>query len=188
MRGHKTNRWKGFVLGTLGGVVGIIAMQWYWQIVTAAEGEDPRKKQKDSPTPEELQSLDSISLVGKHHRAGESSTAAMGRIIYEAVTGKPPRYQETKTVLSYLVHWVISMGMSGLYGAIRGKNSVPDKTGGIVLGTALWALGDETAMPLLGLTEGPTAYPTELHIHGLGAHLAYGAGCALGTQFLYWIF
>src|SRR5689334_16676621 len=163
MRDHKTNRWKGFVLGAVGGVVGIVAMQVYWQIVTIAEGEDPRKKQKESPTPEELQSLDSISLVGKHHREGESSTAAIGRIIYQTMVGKAPRYQETKTVLSYLVHWGISVAMSGFYGALRGKNAIPDKTGGMVLGTTLWILGDETAMPLLGLTEGPTAYSTELH-------------------------
>ncbi len=65
---------------------------------------------------------------------------------------------------------------------------MPDKTGGVVLGATLWGLGDELAMPLLGLTEGPTAYPRELHAHSLGAHLAYGTGCALGTQMLYWLF
>jgi hypothetical protein len=176
------NRWKGFVLGSLGGVAGIFAMQSYWQLATALNGgQDPRKAK---PANDEPQPLDSISLVGQQHEAGESSTAAMGRIAYQVITGKQPKSKETRTMLSYLVHWGISMSAAGMYGAVRGRVPLPDAEGGAAMGTSLWLLGDEVAMPLLGLTDGPTAYSPLLHLHAFGAHIAYGLTSALATQAL----
>lgn len=174
------NRWKGFVLGAVGGAVGVLGMRYYWKGVTALTGEDPRRKEGRFG-PEEL---DSISLVGKHHREGESSTAAIGRILYEQATGQEPS-AETKTALSYAVHWAMSMAAGGLYGAVRGRAGIPDIAGGLALGLGLWFLGDEVAQPMLGLTRGPTAYPPELHLHGLAAHLPYGLGTAAATQLLH---
>ena len=135
-------------------------------------------------TPYELKELDDISLVGQQHKEGESSTAAMGRIAYRTITGKEPRAQETRTVLSYLVHWLISMGSSGMYGALRGSTDSADMQGGILLGTILWLFGDEFLMPVLGLTDGPTAYPSELHAYSWGAHMAYGIASSMATQLL----
>jgi hypothetical protein len=48
----------------------------------------------------------------------------------------------------------------------------------------LGALGDELMMPLLGLADGPTAYPVELHAYGLGAHIVYGLAMAATAQVL----
>jgi hypothetical protein len=160
-------------------------MSAYWQVATRIIGEDPRKQPDPTPEP---QPLDDVSLVGQQHQKGESSTAAMGRIAYRVITGKEPHTEETKEVLSYLVHWIISMGMSGVYGALRDRADVPDVPGGAALGMGLWLFGDEIAMPLLGLTDGPTAYPPALHWHGLGAHLAYGMASANVTQALEAIF
>jgi hypothetical protein len=184
MTHHQPNRWKGFVLGALGGVAGVLAMQYYWQVVSALAGEDPRKVSTKSDAAEP-QALDSISLIGQHHEAGESSTAAVGRIAYRLITGQEPQSEETKTALSYLVHWGISMAMSGVYGAVRGPVGAPDIRGGLALGNGLWFCGDELAMPLLGLTDGPTAYPPALHAHAWGAHLAYGLASSAVTQLLY---
>ena len=77
------------------------------------------------------------------------------------------------------------MSMSGGYGALQGPTSVPDIQGGLALGIGLWFFGDELAMPLLGLADGPTAYPPALHAHGLGAHLAYGLATSATTQLLH---
>jgi hypothetical protein len=182
------NRWKGFVLGTTGGIAGVLAMSAYWQIVTSATGQDPRKAQKQNETPEDLRWLDDISLLGKNHKDGESSTAALGRLAYRAVTGQEPESEETRTVLSYLVHWIISMGASGLYGALRGQQHGIDSRGGMRLAVLLWLLGDELLMPLTGFTDGPTAYPANLHAHGWGAHAAYGLASAAATQLLMDVF
>jgi hypothetical protein len=56
--------------------------------------------------------------------------------------------------------------------------------GGLAVGVGLWLLGDELVMPLLGLTGGPTAYPAAVHVHGFGAHLAYGLATSAATQAL----
>jgi uncharacterized membrane protein YagU involved in acid resistance len=112
----------------------------------------------------------------------------MGRIAYRVITGKEPESEETRTMLSYLVHWLISLGVSGLYGALRGRTPGPDAEGGAAMGTSLWLLGDELAMPLLGLTDGPTAYTPLLHLHAFGAHIAYGVASSLATQALHRLF
>ncbi len=179
MRHHEPNRWKGFVLGALGGVAGVVAMRYYWKAISALSGGDPRTQSQGAPATD---ALDSISLIGKHHQAGESSTAAVGRIAYQTITGKEPESQETKTTLSYIVHWVLSMFMGGVYGAIRGRADVPDLRGGLTLGIGLWFFGDELAMPLLGLTKGPTAYPLALHAHAFGAHIPYGLATSATAQ------
>jgi hypothetical protein len=181
MAQRQSNPWKGFVVGTLGGVAGVLAMSYYWQVASTLSGGDPRKASKPNDEP---QPLDSISLIGTNHEEGESSTAAMGRIAYRVLTGKEPRTQETRTVLSYLVHWLISMFASGLYGVVRGRARVFDVRGGAAMGTSLWLLGDELTMPLLGLTEGPTAYTPALHFHAFGAHIAYGVASSVATQLL----
>ena len=178
----KPNRWKGLVLGSFAGLAGAMAMSYYWKTVIDTIGYDPRKKSEGHDEP---QPLDDISLVGKNHEPGESSTAAMGRVIYTQFKGQPPQYEETKTALSYIVHWLISMISSGLYGAMRGEASFLDVSGGLGLATGLWLFGDEMANPLLGFTDGPTAYPAELHAYSYGAHIAYGLASAAATQLLY---
>lgn len=176
-----TSRWKGFVLGAVGGAAGVVAMGLYWRAVSTLTGGDPRS-QGGNPEP---QALDSVSVVGEHREEGESSTAAMGRIAYRAIAGEEPESQETRTTLSYLVHWGYSMLTGGVYGAIRGQARVPDVKGGLALGLGVWLFGDELATPLLGLAKGPTAYPPALHAHAVGAHVAYGLGSSTATQMLH---
>ena len=74
--------------------------------------------------------------------------------------------------------------MGGLYGLARSRTATPDAAGGAAFGTALWLFGDEFAVPLLGLAQGPTAFPVRQHLHRLGAHLAYGLATAAATQAL----
>ena len=179
---HEPNRWKGFVLGAIGGAIGVVAMRYYWKAVQAITGSDPRTESHGTP---DTDALDSISLIGTHHQEGESSTAAVGRIVYQAITGKEPESQETKTTLSYLVHWILSMVMGGVYGAIRGKADGPDLAGGLALGVGLWFFGDELGFPVLGVARGPTAVPPVLHAHAFGAHVPYGLVTAATTQFLH---
>ncbi len=182
MSHHAPNRWKGFVLGVVGGAVGVVAMRYYWKTVQAITGSDPRTESHGTP---ETDALGSISLIGTQHQESESSTAAVGRIVYQMITGKEPEAQETKTTLSYLVHWILSMFMGGLYGAIRGKAGAPDVPGGLALGVGLWLFGDELGFPLLGVARGPMAVPPVLHLHALGAHIPYGVVTAATTQLLH---
>jgi putative membrane protein len=45
---------------------------------------------------------------------------------------------------------------------------------GIPFGATFWMVVDEAALPLLGLTKGPTAYPISNHAYALASHLVFG--------------
>ena len=176
---REPNVFEGFALGLIGANVGLLAMTLY-QNYAAKPIFNAMPEADKSPSG----SLDSISVVGTKHKDDESSTAAVGRLALQAATGDEPRTDAAEKVLSYGVHWGFGMLMGGLYGAVRaGKISSPGNLGlGMAYGAGLWALGDELAVPLLGLQDGPTAASKTQHGNRLAAHLLYGAGLAIGTQ------
>lgn len=152
-------------------------MNLYWKSAAGVAGEDPRGWTQKGPP----HALDEMDAAGQHHTEGESSTAAMGREAYEAVTGEEPS-DEAKSEISYTVHWSYGTAAGALYGVLRGARADADLSGGLAFGTALWLLGDELMVPLLGLSKGATAYPPAQHAHRLGAHLAYGLAAAATVQ------
>jgi hypothetical protein len=173
------------MIGMIGGAAGLLAMQAYWQKVAPQIKENVNLGGTEAYPP--AADLDDISVAGQQHQEDESSTAALGRMIYHAVTGKEPESEETKEQLSNLVHWGYGLLQGGLYGAMRAGNGHSrglDLLGGAVHATGLWLLGDETAVPLLGLQKGPTAVRPVTHINRYGAHLAYGLTTAATTQLL----
>jgi hypothetical protein len=176
-------RLRGLVFGAIAGLLGGLAMELYWRLATTLIGKDPRRVEKTQPTPESLRSLDSISLLGKQYQDGESSQAAVGRLMYQTVTGETPS-PETKSLLETLIILGFSVGMSAAYSAVRAPGDEPDIVGGALLGTGAWLGGDELAMPLAGFAEGPTSYPLSLHLHSWAAHVAYGVVAALIAQSL----
>jgi hypothetical protein len=125
-----------------------------------------------------------MSVVGRQYRKGESATAALGRVLYQKVRGREPD-ESTKTKLSYGIHWGYGMDMAGIYGMVRGRAGVADMKAGLAFGAAMWALADMAGVPLLGLAEGPKAYPATFHAQALGAHLTYGVAAAVATQLVH---
>ncbi len=86
-----------------------------------------------------------------------------------------------------MIHWLYGMVQGGMYGAMRGTNSKThglDLTGGAAFATGLWLLGDELAVPMLGLQGGPTTVTPADHVNRLGAHLAYGLATTAITRVL----
>ena len=182
MEHHDTpNRWQGLVLGIAGGALGTMAMGGYWKAAQALTGEDPRTLANEGGS----RPFDDISLVGTHHSPEESSTAAMGRIAYEQLAGKPPESEETKSTLSYVVHYGYGSLQGGLYGATRSGAAPPDVPGGLAFGTGMWLFGDELGASLLGLADGPSKFPPKQHLHRLAAHLVYGLTVAATTRVLH---
>jgi uncharacterized membrane protein YagU involved in acid resistance len=53
---------------------------------------------------------------------------------------------------------------------------------GIPFGAVFWAVGDEAAVPALGLAKGPTAYPISTHVYALASHLVYGLTAELSRR------
>jgi uncharacterized membrane protein YagU involved in acid resistance len=170
---------KDIVIGTLGGLAGTLAMQAYWQAVTKASGQDPR-----SQTRKTNGQTTSIALLGTHHKESESSTAAFARLGYEAVEHEEPA-EPKKKQLSQLVHWTYGAAQGALYDALSRRIPGPPWAQGLAWGGAMWLLGDELAVPALGLAEGPKKYPVHQHVHRLGSHLTYGMAAALTISALH---
>lgn len=177
---HQTNPWKGFVLGLVGGLVGVMAMDYFQQqispLIFGSESQESSHTGEHPP-------LSSITLVGRQHREDESATAALGRILRTRTVGEEPDAGE-KTDLSYLIHWAYGIFQGGLYGATRAGAGVPDLGAGALFGIGLWLLGDELVVPLLGLQEGPTAYSAQTHLNRAAMHWVYGTATATATQLL----
>jgi hypothetical protein len=71
--------------------------------------------------------------------------------------------------------------VTGLYNALRGRRTraVLRAIGeGAIYGARLWLLGDEFAVPLLGLSDKPTAYPRIKHLQLHAQHLGFGVVAA----------
>jgi hypothetical protein len=173
---------NGMLRGALGSLAGLAVMGLYFRASRAlskggdrgAEGEDIVERQD---------ALDDIAIPGRQAREDEPATAALGRIAYHAATGHDPD-EDSKEKLGQAVHWGYGVLVGGLYGALRPGAAAPDLAAGLGYGTALWVLGDEIMVPLLGLAEGPTAHSIPDHAKALGAHLAFGAATATATQAL----
>ena len=74
--------------------------------------------------------------------------------------------------------------VASLYGLVRGGRTHRVVRDGLLFGSGLWLLGDELAVPLLGLGDKPTAYHPTLHLQMLLAHLGFGVATAGATQLL----
>jgi uncharacterized membrane protein YagU involved in acid resistance len=178
----RSNIWKGIVLGMAGGAAGLVAMQWYWDNVAPQVDEWGAQLGLDQPP--QSDELDDMSMVGQQHEEGEAPTAAVGRIAQRELSGTEPETEETKVVLSEMVHWGYGIMQGGVYGLLRAHGPFPDLKFGAVFGTGLWLAGDEMAVPMLGLQQGPTAVSPIQHINRFGAHVVYGATTAMTTQLL----
>ncbi len=173
---------NGMLRGALGSLAGLAVMGLFFRASQAlSNGEGQGSDEEDIV--ERQDALDDIAVSGRQAREDEAATAALGRIAYHTATGDEPD-EKAKEKLGQAVHWGYGVLVGGLYGALRPAADVPDLVAGLGYGTALWVLGDEIMVPLLGLSAGPTAHSIPDHAKALGAHLAFGAATATATQAL----
>ena len=118
------------------------------------------------------------------YRSGEGSTEALARIIYQKIRGSEPG-ESTKKRLATFIHWAYGAEAGATYATFRAGVDDFDLEGGLVLGVLMWLIGDEIAIPALGLSAGPQKFPFKQHVHRLGAHLTFGVATAAVTQTLW---
>jgi hypothetical protein len=80
-----------------------------------------------------------------------------------------------KQVAGPAVHYGYGSVVGALYGGLAELLPITAAGLGLPFGFALWLLGDEIAVPVLGLGKRPTEYPPEVHADALAAHFMYGA-------------
>ena len=180
---EKLNRWKGLTVGLVGGLAGVYTMRYYWKYI-APELFPEQADWKANPASE---SSNAISLVGQHYEAGEPATAALGRRVYEVITGQEPQSAEMKRLLADLTHWGWGVVAGGLYGGTRTRTYPRDIAGGFFYGIRLW-LGDELLAALMGMRAEPTAFPFRQHLWRLSGHWVYSFVTANVTRILYRLF
>jgi hypothetical protein len=183
---------RSLVAGAAGGALGLRAMRFYWDVVeqmgdapTPDAGPSPRDAGPSPRDPERASdapaALDDIAVRDPFPDTDEPPTARVGRRVYREATGARPSPRQAQQ-MGARVHQGVGLTAGSLYGLLRGSSPVIDPKGGLTYGALMWAVGDELSVPMLGLAQGPTAYPPRQHLHRLGAHVAYGVTMAMTTQ------
>lgn len=162
---------KGAVAGLVGGLIASWTMNQFqaaWSKVT--EGfEKPHGAQSMQPSEGSTpgQSPD------QNKEDQDDATVKAAKAISENVFGHELKESEKKPA-GAAVHYAFGTATGGLYGAAA--EIAPQLTTGLGLpfGVAFWMVADEGAVPLLGLSKGPTEYPVSTHAYALASHLVYG--------------
>lgn len=175
--------------GLLGGAAGLVAMELVKRATAPlVKHRAPRTASEPSTARSSISPSvsSSVSVIGAHHGPEESATDALGRIVYQMVTGRTPS-PDTQRKLSWAVHIGYGLAVASLYGVIGGRRDrgvARAVLGGALFGAGLWLLGDELAVPLLGLSDRPTSYPVTSHLQSLAQHLGFGVATAATTDVL----
>jgi uncharacterized membrane protein YagU involved in acid resistance len=146
---------KGLAAGLIGGLVASWTMNRFQDLWTKL-GEHQRQSEQPSNNEEQddttVRTASAISEGLFHHKLTEKE----------------------KKIAGPAVHYSLGTGVGGLYGAVA--DAVPEVTAGAGLpfGAAFWLVVDEGAVPLLGLSKGPTEYPLSTHAYALVSHFVYG--------------
>jgi uncharacterized membrane protein YagU involved in acid resistance len=94
-------------------------------------------------------------------------------MISEKVLGRKLA-KDQKKFAGNAVHYTTGGASGAVYGVAA--ELAPEVTvgAGLPFGTAVWLAIDEGAVPLLGLSKGPTEYPLSTHVYALASHFVYG--------------
>jgi putative membrane protein len=160
---HETseaNILKGMLAGAVGGLVASWTMNEFQKVWAAAEkqiaggkqGQQGAQKSSEDAADATMKTADRISEVlrARHLTKAEKKKAGPA------------------------VHYAFGALMGAVYGASVEVNPAANALAGIPFGAILFAGADEVALPALGLSDKPAAYPLSTHLYGLVSHAVYG--------------
>ena len=168
---REENLWKGTVAGLIGGLVASWTMNQFqaaWS--NAAEGfEKPHGAQSMQPS----EGKDEGQASTQDKKDQDDATVKAAKAISQSVFDHELKKSE-KELAGAAVHYAFGTATGGLYGAAA--ELAPEVTvgAGLPFGAAFWLVADETAVPLLGLSKGPSEYPLSTHAYAFASHLVYG--------------
>jgi putative membrane protein len=98
--------------------------------------------------------------------AGSQPSSSGGR--------EKPGGQDEMSIAAPVVHYAFGAATGAIFGGlVEHSRPLPPFTGA-AWGTALWAVADEIAVPMLHLSRPSTDYPPEAHLQAFAAHIVYG--------------
>jgi uncharacterized membrane protein YagU involved in acid resistance len=157
-------------VGAAGGVLGGLAMNVFTRLVSAAtHGHEV----KDAAPGRERVGR-GMQPPQAEMSADDDAAVRVGSTAYKLTTGHTPD-RRLRLQLGAWAHYTFS-GMVGIcYALVAEHAPVLRKGWGAVPGALVWAIADEGAMPVLGLSRGPRQLTGGMHAYSLLGHWIYGA-------------
>ena len=179
--GRDDNRvWKGLAAGLIGGLVASWTMNRFqdvWSTVAkgfeAGQGNQFQKVSGEHDEGGEETSGTQELEFSSQSEVTDDTTVKAASAVSEGMFGHKLTQSEKK-IAGTAVHYLLGTGVGGLYGAAAEIAPNVTKGGGLPFGAAFWLVVDEGAVPVLGLSKGPMAYPLSVHAYALSSHFVYG--------------
>ena len=105
--------------------------------------------------------------------AVEEPTVATAQVISKQYF-KHELSDSEKKIAGPAVHYAYGSLVGALYGGLTEIFPSAGMGFGLPFGAALWLLGDEIAVPALGLGKGASEVPADKHADALASHFCYG--------------
>jgi len=165
MAGRRPQIGKLLLVGLGSGLFAAWTMNQFQAVVSKASQAVKKEKEEEPKEPPRRSNRD-------EEGPEDATMKAAGRIISGVL--KKHLSTEQKKKAGQIVHYAFGASMGILYSMAAEVDHDVTRGFGTVFGAALFAVGDELAVPLLGLAKGPKAYPLSSHASALAAHLVYG--------------
>ena len=174
------NVWKGFTAGLIGGLVASLTMNRFqdvWSQVAKVIETCPGNQfhgvsGEHAEGGEETSGTQDLEVCSKPEVPDDTTVRAASAISERIFNHKLTASE--KKIAGTAVHSLLGTGVGGLYGVAAEKAPNVSAAAGLPFGAVFWLVVDEGAVPLLGLSKGPMAYPPSIHAYALSSHFVYG--------------
>jgi putative membrane protein len=153
---------KGLVAGLIGGLIASWTMNRFQDVWVKLAAQQDSSEQSSEPKDQQSNNEEQDDTTVR-----AASAISAGLFDHKLTASE-------KKIGGTAVHYSLGTGVGGLYGAVA--EVAPEITGaaGLPFGAAFWLVVDEGAVPLMGLSKGPTEYPLSTHAYALTSHFVYG--------------
>jgi len=150
------NRQKAALLGIIGGIAGVLAMQWFqrhWLPVLFPEFQQaPQGNAMTIADP-----VEALAVIPSASQPGEHAAQTLARLVYEKLTPAPAATPQRRAAFDSAMEWVIGISAGIGYGGTRTTTRWRDIAGAFFMGIRMW-IGEIMGTPVFGLRLGPTRY------------------------------
>lgn len=153
--------WKSLAAGAAAGVLGSWVMNQFQALLSRAS-QSGEQQQQSSDEPATVKAAREVSRSVLYRDLEDSEKETAGEI----------------------AHYAMGVVSGAVYGATAAAFPTASAGLGVVFGTALWLIADETMVPALGLSKAPMEYPVSSHASALASHLVYGVTTDLARRLL----
>ena len=170
----ESNVWKGLAAGLIGGLVASWTMNRFqdvWSKLSESNGQSAGTQDSQQSEGQESSQGAQQAQAGSEEQ-GDATVKAASAISEGIFEHKLTKGE--KQIAGPAVHYAFGTVVGGFYGACAELAPEVSAGAGLPFGAAFWLVADEGAVPLLGLSKGPTEYPLSVHAYALASHFVYG--------------